>query len=83
MATVREAVKAVMSHFKEFAEFLPAYDIRLEETVFHEKEAGWNITVSFNPTPIMEERIYKKFLVADRGGEAHVISMTDANVSYR
>lgn len=79
MIDVKQAVAAAISYIRDFADYLPAKDVRLEETVLDDGEGAWRITLSFVDNPLlMGSRTYKVFDVVAETGE--VKSMRVRNI---
>jgi hypothetical protein len=70
MIGVKQAVGSAIDYVREFSDFLPTQDIRLEETELVEKEGNpvWLVTLSFVESRVIGSRAYKIFEIdADNG----------------
>ena len=69
MINVRTAVRKAVEYVREFQDYLPQSDVRLEETEYVEPDL-WLITLSFTEDVpfITDRRTYKEFRIdADTG----------------
>ena len=69
MIDVRTAVRKAVEYVREFQDYLPQSDVRLEETEYVEPDL-WLITLSFTEDVpfITDRRTYKEFRIdADTG----------------
>jgi hypothetical protein len=75
MIDVKAAVRTAVEYAREFQDYLPGRDIRLEETEFDDGDPGfWRITLSFAASlPLVERRAYKEFRINAETGD--VVSM--------
>jgi hypothetical protein len=67
MIDVRQAVAAAINYVKEFSDYLPAKDVRLEETELSE-QGVWRITLSFLENQLIGSRSYKMFEIDANNG---------------
>jgi hypothetical protein len=80
MITARQAMDTIVKYMRDFSEYVPSTDLRLEEIEADDNDE-WKITVSYlgNPFDASSERIYKLFRVD--GNSSEVRSMKSANFS--
>ena len=69
MIDVKQAVAAAINYVKEFSDYLPAKDVRLEETELLDQQAVWRITLSFLENQIIGSRSYKAFEIDATNGQ--------------
>jgi hypothetical protein len=72
MIDVKTAVRKAVDYVREFEEFIPPRELRLEETELDDYE-NWLITLSFLENPVTGHRSYKVFRIDRQSGD--VVSM--------
>ena len=72
MIDAKSAIRAAIAYLQGFSEYIPAYDIRLEE-IEHDQSGQWLITLSATDSPAFGQRNYRVFRVDSSSGE--VLSM--------
>jgi len=82
MIDVRTAVRKALAYVREFQDYLPQSDIRLEETEYVEPDL-WLITLSFpEDVPLItDRRTYKEFRIDAETGDVKAMkvrSLTNA-----
>ncbi|WP_330084050.1 hypothetical protein [Methylocystis iwaonis] len=80
MITAKRAMDSIGRYIREFSQYIPSNDIRLEEIEPDDEKREWIITVSYPENPLTEsKRVYKRFRVdGSEMGEAEVKSMKNA-----
>jgi hypothetical protein len=73
MIGVKQAVRAAIGYTRDFADVMPTYDLRLEETVFDSDMGQWKVVLSFSESPVISTRSYKTFIID--GDNSEVLSM--------
>jgi hypothetical protein len=75
MITVKQAVESVIQYMRDFSQYMPNSDQRLEEVEFDDQDNEWSIIVSFKENSFSNDsRIFKRFKVS--GETSEVTSMT-------
>jgi hypothetical protein len=72
MIDVKTAVRTAAEYVREFEEFIPPRELRLEETELDDY-GNWLITLSFLENPVTGHRSYKVSRIDRESGE--VVSM--------
>ncbi len=82
MISAKQAMDGIGRYIREFSQYIPSNDIRLEEIEPDDEKHEWLITVSYPANPLAitgNNRIYKRFRVgSDDAGNADVKSMKNA-----
>jgi hypothetical protein len=74
MIDVKSAVRIAVDYMHGLNEFLPTYELRLEETELSEDGGYWYITLSFPESiGVFEKRAFKIFKIDTETGQ--VLSM--------
>lgn len=76
MISAKNAMDSISSYIREFSQYIPSSDVRLEEIEPDESKNEWVITLSYPENPLMDtqtKRAYKTFRVDGTFGK--VISM--------
>jgi hypothetical protein len=78
MITVKQAVESVIEYMRDFSQYMPNSDQRLEEVDFDDNGDEWRVIVSFKENSLSPgPRIYKQFRV--NSDKAEVTSMRNCN----
>lgn len=84
MVTAKQAVNCVITYIREFSEYIPSGDLRLEEIEFDDAAKEWLISLSYPEEPFSSgpksRRIYKKFRVEGDVSPPSVKSMKNLEV---
>jgi len=82
MISAKQAMNSIGRYIREFSQYIPSNDIRLEEMEPDADKQEWVITVSYPENPLSDsKRIYKKFRVdGNEMRDAEVISMKNVTI---
>lgn len=81
MISARQAMDSIVKYIRDFSEYIPSTDLRLEEIEVNDNDE-WRVMISFseNPFGTPSQRTFKLFRVD--GASAEVISMKSVNDAF-
>lgn len=70
MITVKQAINSAITYMREFQQYMPNSDQRLEEVEFDYDRQEWQLTISFIENALSSDpRIYKQFFIDGENAE--------------
>ena len=70
MINVKDAVNSVIAYMRDFSQYMPNSDQRLEEVAYDDEDHEWIIVVSFRENLLSATpRLYKRFRIGAENGE--------------